>query len=110
MADVDLRGLGQVFHLFQRPAQLGVSFYKDAGKASEQAECRRCGKAFASKMMVQDLITVEQQLGFDYEVKDSSVGHYQYICPRCRRALFGLSQGAMWVQSRENGVQHERTT
>jgi hypothetical protein len=22
--------------------------------------------------------------------------HYQQICPRCRRALFGLAQGALW--------------
>jgi hypothetical protein len=23
-------------------------------------------------------------------------GHYQDVCPRCRRALFGLAQGALW--------------
>jgi hypothetical protein len=26
----------------------------------------------------------------------TGAGHYQQICPRCRRALFGLAQGAMW--------------
>jgi hypothetical protein len=25
--------------------------------------------------------------------------HYQEICPRCRRALFGLAQGALWSDS-----------
>ena len=23
-------------------------------------------------------------------------GHYQEICPKCRRALFGLAQGEPW--------------
>ncbi len=36
---------GKFFHIFQRPAQLGVSFYKDAGARGEQAACRRCGEA-----------------------------------------------------------------
>ena len=31
---------GKLFHVFQRPAQLGVSFYKDAGARGEQATCR----------------------------------------------------------------------
>jgi len=87
---------GKFFHLFQRPAQLGVSFYKDAGKASEQAHCKRCGQAFASAMMVRDLATVEKQLGFSYEMNQGEAEHYQQICPKCRRAMFGLAQGAMW--------------
>jgi hypothetical protein len=87
---------GKFFHIFQRPAQLGVSFYKDAGKASEQASCRRCGQPFAPAMMVRDLATVEQQLGFDYRLGDETAGHYQEVCPKCRRAMFGLAQGALW--------------
>jgi hypothetical protein len=89
---------GKFFHIFQRPAQLGVSFYKDAGRRSEQAVCRRCGQAFASAMMVRDLIDVEEQLGFAYEMDPAAQGsdHYQHICPRCRRALFGLAQGEAW--------------
>src|SRR5690606_18793348 len=85
---------GKFFHIFQRPAQLGVGFYKDAGARGEQQPCRRCGRPFASAMMVRDLITVERQLGFRYELDDG--GHYQEICPACRRALAGLAQGARW--------------
>jgi hypothetical protein len=85
---------GKLFHVFQRPAQLGVSMYKDAGERGEQARCRRCGDAYAPQIMIRDLITVERQLGFRYELGDG--GHYQEICPRCRRALFGLAQGAAW--------------
>ena len=43
---------GKFFHIFQRPAQLGVSFYKDAGRRGEQAKCARCGNPFAPAMMV----------------------------------------------------------
>jgi hypothetical protein len=87
---------GKLFHVFQRPAQLGVGFYKDAGARGQQAACRRCGQPYASVPMVRDLIVVEQELGFRYELPDG--GHYQDICPRCRRALFGLAQGALWRQ------------
>ena len=85
---------GKLFHVFQRPAQLGVGFYRDAGARDRQAACRRCGQPYTSLPMVRDLIVVEQELGFRYELPDG--GHYQDVCPRCRRALFGLAQGALW--------------
>ncbi len=61
---------GKFFHIFQRPAQLGVSFYKDIGALEEQARCRRCGDAYASKMHIEDLIEVERKLGFRYEMSE----------------------------------------
>jgi hypothetical protein len=85
---------GKLFHVFQRPAQLGVGFYKDAGARGEQAVCRRCRLPYASRVMVRDLTVVEQELGFRYELTEG--GHYQEVCPRCRRALFGLAQGSLW--------------
>jgi MFS transporter, NNP family, nitrate/nitrite transporter len=85
---------GKLFHVFQRPAQLGVGFYKDAGANARQALCRRCQQPYASAPMVHDLTVVEQELGFRYELPGG--GHYQEVCPRCRRALFGLAQGALW--------------
>jgi hypothetical protein len=85
---------GKLFHVFQRPAQLGVGFYKDAGARDEQTACRRCREPFASAPMVRDLTIVERELGFRYELPDG--GHYQNVCPRCRRALFGLAQGSLW--------------
>ena len=85
---------GKLFHVFQRPAQLGVSFYKDAAARGDAATCRRCGAFFASQQMVRDLEVVERELGFAYELE--SGGHYQQVCPRCRRVLFGLAQGALW--------------
>lgn len=86
---------GKFFHIFQRPAQLGVSFYKDVGAHSEQAHCQRCGEPFASKMHVEDLITVERQLGYRYEMPEAKGKHYQWTCPQCRRKLLALSQGKL---------------
>jgi hypothetical protein len=87
---------GKFFHIFQRPAQLGVAFYKDAGRTEEPAPCRRCGHAFSSRMHIEDLIEVERRLGFAYELAGSEAGHYQWICPPCRRTLFAMAQGSLW--------------
>ncbi|MEP0546940.1 MAG: MFS transporter [Rhodothermales bacterium] len=104
---------GKFFHVFQRPAQLGVGFYKDVGRAEEPAHCRRCGHAFTSRMHVEDLIEVERQLGYRYEIPGSTasdgaasgqaVEHYQWICPPCRRASFVMAQGLRW-QGRRGGA------
>ena len=86
---------GKFFHIFQRPAQLGVEFYKDVAAREEPARCRRCAHPFASRMHVTDLIRVERELGYRYEVAENEVEHYQWICPPCRRAMFGLAQGRL---------------
>jgi hypothetical protein len=91
---------GKFFHIFQRPAQLGVSFYKEISRQEDQAQCRRCGAAFAARRHVEDLIEVERKLGYRYELPDGDKDHYQWICPRCRRNLLGLAQGALWAGER----------
>jgi hypothetical protein len=96
---------GKFFHIFQRPAQLGAAFYKDVGARGEQATCKRCGAAFASRMHVEDLITVERELGYQYETGEAAEDHYQWICPRCRRILVGLAQGALWADTRDADTQ-----
>ena len=88
---------GKLFHIAQRPAQLGVTFYKDIGAKTEQARCKRCGQAFASRMHVEDLITVLEQLGYQYETGNGAQDHYEWTCPRCRRILIGLAQGKIWA-------------
>jgi hypothetical protein len=87
---------GKFFHIFMRPAQLGVGLYKDAGKRGEQARCRRCGEEYASRMHIEDLIDVERQLGYHYETDVAGVEHYQWICPRCRRCMPALVQARIW--------------
>jgi hypothetical protein len=94
---------GKFFHIFQRPAQLGVSFYRDIGAATEQARCVRCGDEFASALQIDDLIIVEHQLGYRYDLPHTSGGHYQRICPRCRRAMIAIAQGRLWDEARGLG-------
>jgi nitrate reductase gamma subunit len=87
---------GKFFHIFQRPAQLGVEFYKDVAARSEAAYCGRCGHGFASRMHIDDLKRVENLLGFRFEVNGiDGVSHYQEICPRCRRVMLSLAQGKL---------------
>jgi hypothetical protein len=90
---------GKFFHIFQRPAQLGVKFYKDIGAETEQAVCARCRKPYATKMHIEDLILVERELGYRYDWPENPAGHYQRVCPTCRRKMFGLAQGALWAES-----------
>ncbi len=91
---------GKFFHIFQRPAQLGVKYYKQAGEEGEPACCRRCGQPFSSQLHVEDLIQTERALGYRYEMPNSQIEHYQWICPPCRRASLALAQGALWRQHR----------
>ena len=85
---------GKFFHIFQRAAQLGVAFYKRAGREGQQARCARCQEPFASLLQVEDLKIVLQKLGIDDRL-DGPVEHYQAICPACRRRLLALNQGAL---------------
>jgi nitrate reductase gamma subunit len=85
---------GKLFHIIQRPLSLGVSFYKDAGRAGAAAACVRCGEDYASQLHVDDLKTVLDELGFDFRFATAAGDlHYQDVCPRCRRRLLALNQG-----------------
>lgn len=83
---------GKLFHIFQRPANLGVHYYREEGRRGAQATCRRCGEPFASAMQVADLKGVLPMAGFDY--RDGAGGNYQDTCPQCRRVSVTLAQGA----------------
>jgi nitrate reductase gamma subunit len=85
---------GKFFHIFQRPAQIGVQFYKEEGARTEQAICLRCGEPFASRMHVQDLKDVQRSLAIHYELPGGS--HYQDVCPACRRKSLALAQDNKW--------------
>jgi nitrate reductase gamma subunit len=83
---------GKLFHIFQRPGNLGVAYYKRENAEGPPAACRRCGENFASERQVTDLKDVLPQVGFDYSI--TSGGNYQDTCPRCRRASVTLAQTA----------------
>jgi NNP family nitrate/nitrite transporter-like MFS transporter len=83
---------GKFFHIFQRPAQLGVKLYQKAGDEDEGTMCGRCGQRFASKMHIDDLRTrVLPKLGFDYSL-EGPVEHWQALCPSCKRKSLASGQ------------------
>ncbi len=81
---------GKFFHIFQRPASLGVQYYKQEGRETEAAKCVRCGEPFTSKLHTEDLKRVLDELGMDYRFEDGT--HYQDVCPQCRRRLLASNQ------------------
>ena len=89
---------GKFFHIFQRPAQLSLAFYREAGARGEPARCLRCGDAFASRLHVEDLKLVERAIGVRYGLEGGA--HYQDVCPACRRKTLALTQDALWTAAR----------
>jgi NNP family nitrate/nitrite transporter-like MFS transporter len=86
---------GKFFHIFQRPAQLGVKLYHQAGAEGEGAFCARCGERFASRMHVDDLELALQRLGFDYRLPGAAgpaSGNWQELCPPCKRKSLAGAQ------------------
>lgn len=97
---------GKLFHIFQRPGNLGVAFYKDAD--SPRATCTECGEPWASQLQVDDLKDILPELGFDYSTPPTAVarvyartagadgvaagGNWQDVCPPCRRRTVTLAQ------------------
>jgi NNP family nitrate/nitrite transporter-like MFS transporter len=82
---------GKFFHIFQRPAQLGVKFYQAAGAAGEGAACKRCGDRYASRMHIDDLKKVLPEVGFDYRLEGTNAT-WQELCPACKRKALSLTQ------------------
>lgn len=81
---------GKFFHIFQRPANIGVQYYKREGADSPQARCRSCGEAYASQLQIDDLKKVLDELGLDQRFENGA--HYQEVCPACRRKTLALNQ------------------
>jgi hypothetical protein len=89
---------GKFFHIFQRPAQVGVNFYRKAGNEGRQAFCTRCSQPFDTKLHIEDLKQVEAALDIRYRLDDGA--HYQDVCPACRRKNLALVQDALWHRGR----------
>jgi nitrate/nitrite transporter NarK len=90
---------GKFFHIFQRPAQIGVKIYHREGESGPDAHCARCGQRFASRMHVQDLRDVLEKLRFDYTMPGPA-GHWQALCPACKRKSLAVAQLRMQGEPR----------
>jgi hypothetical protein len=82
---------GKFFHIFQRPAQLGVKLYHMTGNSGPGAICARCRQRFASAIHIRDLKTVLPQVGFQYAMPGSSKT-WQDLCPGCKRKAISATQ------------------
>jgi nitrate reductase gamma subunit len=79
---------GKLFHVIQRPAQLGVAYYKKEGEKGPQAVCVRSGEAYQSQLHHDDLVEVMKELGLDF-------GGHQDLSPRAKRKLIAVNQAEM---------------
>lgn len=78
---------GKLFHVIQRPAQLGVAYYKEEGLRGPQTLCARSGEPYQSQMHHDDLVEVMRELGIDF-------GEHQDLSPAEKRRLIALNQAA----------------
>lgn len=78
---------GKFFHIIQRPAQLGVAFYKSEGARGEQVVCPRSGETFISQLQHRDLVEVMKELDIDF-------GDHQNLSPLEKRKLIAVNQAA----------------
>lgn len=76
---------GKLFHVIQRPAQLGVAYYKEEGMRGPKAVCARSGFEYQSKMHHDDLVAVMKEIGYDF-------GDHQDLSPEEKRKLVAISQ------------------
>ena len=94
---------GKFFHIFQRPAQLGVGFYKDVGRAGGAGPLPplRPGVRLADARRGPDRRRAAARLSTTS--MDGPAGHYQWICPRCRRVLLALAQATAVDRASSDG-------
>jgi hypothetical protein len=82
---------GKLFHVFQRPASLGVAAYRAEGEHGAQAICPETKQPFASRMQLDDLDSITPQVGFDY--RSASGGEsWTRVSPAGKRRLLARAQ------------------
>lgn len=76
---------GKLFHVVQRPAQLGVAYYKEAGLEGPKAVCARSGAEYQSQLHHDDLVQIMKEVGMDF-------GDHQNLSPLEKRKLIAINQ------------------
>jgi NNP family nitrate/nitrite transporter-like MFS transporter len=85
---------GKLFHVFQRPFQIGVKLYHEDADRAGPALCARCAQPFASQRHIDDLAEVLVRIGYDYRT-DARAPTWQHVCPPCKRRSLALAQLAL---------------
>ena len=76
---------GKLFHIFQRPGNLGVAYYKRANDEGPAAVCRRCGDGVRQRRSRSPTSRPCCPRSAS-TTRTADGGSYQDTCPRCRRA------------------------
>ena len=82
---------GKLFHVVQRPAQLGVALYKAEGEAEGRIPCRSCGEPFIRANQLRDLKALYATLDLGAATHGPRTHHLE-LCPRCKRRLLAKAQ------------------
>jgi hypothetical protein len=83
---------GKLFHVVQRPAQIGVKLYKEEGEAEGRLPCKACGTPFIRANQRRDLEALWGRLDLDGATHAGGAFHHLDLCPRCKRRLVAKSQ------------------
>lgn len=78
---------GKFFHVFQRPASVGIQMYAEVNNRAGLQPCARCGEPLAPALFVADLQATLTELGQDYRLDPTTqpASHLTELCPRCKR-------------------------
>ncbi|GLH72262.1 hypothetical protein GETHLI_07640 [Geothrix limicola] len=82
---------GKLFHVIQRPAQVGVSLYKADGEAEGRLACKGCGSPFIRANQRRDLGALWKELDLDGARHGKEIHHLD-LCPKCKRRLVAKAQ------------------
>ena len=83
---------GKLFHVIQRPAQVGVTLYKAEGEREGRLACKGCGALFIRANQRRDLGALWTELDLAGAQHGGGVHHLD-LCPRCKRRLVARAQG-----------------
>ncbi|CAN5495019.1 hypothetical protein BH09SUM1_BH09SUM1_00490 [soil metagenome] len=86
---------GKLFHIFQRPASLGIAYYKAVNADLEPTICPVTGKPFAPRMHTDDVKEVLHEMDFDYSSKNPGQPDWTEISPQGKRMLIGRAHNAV---------------
>jgi len=84
---------GKLFHIFQRPASLGVAAYRAEAARSAQAVCPETKRPFASQMQLTDLDSILPEVGFDYRSARGGPS-WTRVSPAGKRKLLARAQSS----------------
>lgn len=84
---------GKLFHIVQRPAQAGVTLYREEGEAAGLQPCACCGRDHIRPNQREDLGRLWEELDLKGAIHPNGVHHLD-LCPPCKRRTLMQAQSA----------------